>query len=90
MVLKYPEWQERYETLLLEFDPQRFATLVEAVEALIFFCLRELSTSSGAHDERQAIAEAAHTLFVIKSEILGFPGLEFILQREVRAESEPG
>ena len=88
MALKYPEWQERYEALLLEFDPQRLATLVEVVETSIFFRLRELSASPDGHDERRAIAEAAHTLLVIKSEILGFPGLEFMVQREVRAESE--
>ena len=88
MALKYPELQERYEALLLEFDPQRLATLVEGVETTMFFRLRELSVSPDEHDERRAIAEAAHTLLVIKSEILGFPGLEFMVQRGVRAESE--
>ena len=90
MTLKCPEWQERYEALLLEFDPQRLATLLEAVEADMFFRLRELSSSPDGHDERRAIADAAYSLLVIKREILGFPGLEFIDQREVRAESEPG
>jgi hypothetical protein len=55
----------------------------------MFFRLRELSTSPGEDDERQAIADAAETLFAIKREILGFPGLEFIDQKEAQAEPEP-
>ena len=89
MQMKYFEWQQHYEALLLEFDPQKLAALVEAVEAAMFFRVRELSTSPGGHDERQAIADAANTLLMIKREILGFPGLEFIDQKEARAESGP-
>jgi hypothetical protein len=90
MELKYvPKWQQRYEALLLEFDPRKIAALVEAVETAMFSRQRELSIIPDGHDEKLAIADAAASLLVIKREILGFPGLEFIDQKEVQADSEP-
>jgi hypothetical protein len=89
MVMKYSDWHRPYRALFQESDPQKLAGLVNVVETTMFFRLRELSTSSDGLDERQAIAQAASTLLTIKREILGFPGLEFIDQKEARAGSEP-
>ena len=89
MELKHPDWERPYKALFRESDPQKLAGLVEAVETAMFFRLRELSTKSDGHDELGAIADAAETLLVIKREILGFPGREFINQKGNRAEIEP-
>jgi hypothetical protein len=89
MVLKYSDWYRPYEALLQESDPQKLSGLLNVVETTMFFRLQELSTGSDGNDERQAIADAAETLFVIKRDILGFPGLEFIDQKQAQAEREP-
>ena len=89
MVLKYSDWHRPYKALLQESDPQKLAGLVNVVETTMFSRLQELSTSSDGHEEQKAIADAAETLLVIKREILGFPGLDSMDQKEARAEREP-
>ena len=87
--MEHSRWQQQYEALLLEVDPQKLTALVEEVETAMFFRFQELTTNPDGHVERHALAEAANSLLVVKREILGFPGLEFIDQKEVQADSEP-
>jgi len=89
MEMEHPKWQQKYEALLLEVDPQKLAVLVEEVETAMFYRYQELSFSSDGHDERHALAEAATSLLVVEKEILGFPGLEFINHDGARGASEP-
>ena len=86
--LKYPDWQQEYEAVLLEFDPSRLRKLVTAAETAIFFRLQALSASPDGKDERRAIKEATNTLYTIKRDILKFPGLDFDHAKTAQEASE--
>jgi hypothetical protein len=78
MPLKYPEWQQPYKSALLEFDPQKLARLVADTETAMSCRLQTLSSSPNGQDERQAIADAANALLMLKRDILQCPELDLI------------
>ena len=73
--LKYPQWQQAYEAVLLEFDPDRLRELVAALESAVFVRLH--AAKPVGSEERQAIDDATCALYTIKRDILKFPGLNF-------------
>jgi hypothetical protein len=74
--LRYPEWQLEYQDVLLETEPKKLAKRVADAEVAIFRRLQELSESHEGQAERWAIREAAHGLWAVKRDRLGFPDWE--------------
>lgn len=69
-------WQHTIEAAVNESDPEKRRETVYAAEAAIFGRLQELAPNSeGAQhqEERQAIADACKTLWILKRDALGFP-----------------
>ena len=69
----FPDWQAPLVALRGETDPDKLFEKVHKVELLILERLQVLFQGSDALDERAALAEALHTLRVIKRDKLGFP-----------------
>jgi hypothetical protein len=72
----YPEWQNEYQSALLELDRKKLPERVVASETAIFNRLQAISQSSDHQTERQAIDDALTALRVLKRENLGFPDWE--------------
>jgi hypothetical protein len=68
-----PEWQQLYEAVLLETDPQRLIALIAAVESALMNRRQELAGQSGHENELQEIKAAGQKLLLIKTEKLGWP-----------------
>jgi hypothetical protein len=71
--MKFPEWQQPLRALTEEPDPDKLFEKVHDVELLILERLQVLFQGSDGCGERAALAEALHTLRVIKRDKLGFP-----------------
>lgn len=71
--MKFPEWQEPVRALREESDPDTLFEKVHNVELLILERLQVVFRGSDGRGERVALAEALHTLRVIKRDKLGFP-----------------
>jgi hypothetical protein len=66
--LKYPSWQTPLRETLLEVDPKKLAKKIQGVEALISERLHAMASGTDHHDEREAIADAASILRVLKKD----------------------
>jgi hypothetical protein len=64
--LKYPSWQTPLQEAILELDLEKLPERIQAAENLIFERLRAIASDTDHHDERQALADAATTLRVLK------------------------
>jgi hypothetical protein len=64
--LKYPSWQVPLRKAVLEADPKKLAKRIAEVEALISERLHAFASGSDHEDEREAIANAASILRVLK------------------------
>ena len=68
-------WQERYLAALLEPDQNKLTELVLAVEDAMFHRAQELANSHADNQERTAMEQAAEKLLTLKTEKLGWPGI---------------
>jgi hypothetical protein len=68
--LKYPSWQVPLRKAVLEADPKKLAKRIAEVEALISERLRAIASGTGYQEEREAIANAASILRVLKKDEL--------------------
>lgn len=71
--LKFPEWQAPLQDLILEFDREKLAKKIQAVENLIFERQQQLNQAGNSHLEREAMQDALNIIRVIKRDKLGFP-----------------
>ncbi len=77
-----PSWQELYQQTLTVSDRQKLTELVLAVEQAIFFRAQELDRTEAGAKERAAMDQAARKLLAIKTEKLGWPGLNEVSTRQ--------
>ena len=70
---RYPEWQEQYETALLEVDRKKLPDRVTDAENAIFNRLQSLAGNADHQAERQAVKAALNGLRLLKRERLDFP-----------------
>jgi hypothetical protein len=70
-----PSWQDLYQAALVEPDRQKLTDLVLAVEEALLLRSQELTGSGLDDNERAAMTESARNLLTIKSEKLGWPGI---------------
>lgn len=70
-----PSWQDLYQAALVEPDRQKLTDLVLAVEEALLLRSQELTGSGLDDNERAAMAESARNLLTIKTEKLGWPGI---------------
>ncbi len=63
---KSQRWYQLYASALVELDPRQHIERVEATEAAIHGRLRDLQYDSDHHEERQRMADAQHTLAVLR------------------------
>jgi hypothetical protein len=68
-------WQKLYQLALVEPDRKKLAQLIITVEEGIFRRVQELTNSEADDQERAAMTEAVEKLLIIKTEILGWPGV---------------
>ena len=68
--LRYPSWQRPLQEAILERDREKLAERIQEVETIIFERLQTLSPHIDHRDERQALADAASLLRVLKKEKL--------------------
>ena len=59
-------WYQLYASALVELDPKQLIERVEATEAAIHGRLRDLQYDSDHHEERQLMADAQHSLAVLR------------------------
>jgi hypothetical protein len=59
-------WYRLYASAVVELDHKRLIERVEATEAAIHGRLRDLQYDSDHHEERQLIADAQHTLALLR------------------------
>ena len=62
--LKFPEWQEPLQDLILEFDPEKLLEKVKKVETLIIERHQQLVGAS-SQDERDALSDALSIIRVL-------------------------
>ena len=67
------DWQQKFEAVLLEADPQKLPQLVADAEAAIFLCFQSLDNSSDGHIERDALSDAIRTLRAVQTGKLHYP-----------------
>ena len=67
------DWQQQFETALLEDATEKLPELVAAAEAAIYLRLQSLVKSSDGHVERAALNDAMRTLRAIQTEKLHYP-----------------
>ena len=63
---EHEPWQLLYSAALLELDPDKLPSVLQAAEQAIQQRLASLSRSSNHHAERQAIADALQNLRVLR------------------------
>ena len=66
-------WEKAVQAALIETDETQLKKKVADAEAAIFQRLQELADSSDSAEERQALADACHSLLVVKKEVPKFP-----------------
>ena len=71
--MEYPEWQKAYREALLEVDLEKLSARIFDAEMAILVRVKALKTSSDAHWERVAIADALRGLLVLQREKLDYP-----------------
>ena len=59
-------WYQLYASALVELDPNHLIERVETTEAAIHRRLRDLQYDSDHHEERQLLADAQHSLAVLR------------------------
>jgi hypothetical protein len=83
---KYPDWQEPFEAVLRETDPQRLLELVRDADGAIFARMLALGDSPDENNELKALRDACDHLLIIKTKILNWPD-PFGGSRESQPES---
>jgi hypothetical protein len=68
---KFPEWEPQFQDAILEFDPRKLPSLVEAAATAIFMRLQSPETSP---EELRALANALRALRTIQTKRLNIPG----------------
>jgi hypothetical protein len=63
---KSQPWYRLYASAVIELDPKQFIERVDASEAAIHGRLRDLQYDSDHHEERQLMADAQHTLALLR------------------------
>ena len=63
---KSQPWFELYSAAVLEVEPDRLIERVDAAESAIHGRLRDLQYDSDHHEERQLMADAQHSLAVLR------------------------
>ena len=66
-------WQQLYEQIRAENDPEKLVTLIGAVEEALVSRGQELGRSPNHSAERNAMAQASEELLAIKTEKLSWP-----------------
>jgi hypothetical protein len=64
---KFPEWQPQFRDAIVEFDPRKLPSLVEAAANAIILRLKSPQTSP---EEVRALANALHSLRTIQAKRL--------------------
>ena len=64
---KFPEWQPQFQDAILEFDPRKLPSLVEAAATAIFMRLQSSETSP---EELRALANALRAVRAIQTKRL--------------------
>ena len=64
----YRHWQKEYQSVLVEFDPEKLPGLIKTAEAVIHQRLQQLSHDSDHHTERQVIEDALQSLHFLKKQ----------------------
>src|ERR1700686_3329493 len=59
-------WYRLYASAVIELDPKQFIERVDASEAAIHGRLQDLQHDSDHHEERQLMADAQHTLALLR------------------------
>ena len=67
---KFPEWQLQFQDAILEFDPSKLPSLVEAAATAIFMRLQSPETSP---EELRALANALRAVRTIQTKRLNIP-----------------
>jgi hypothetical protein len=67
---KFPEWQPQFQDAVLEFDPRKLPSLVEAAATAIFMRLQSPETSP---EEVRALANALRVVRAIQTKRLRKP-----------------
>ena len=68
--LKYPKWQGEFQESMVELDREKLCEKMKKFENAVFVRLKELASSSDHRNEREAIADAASTLRLLKKDKL--------------------
>ena len=68
---KFPEWQPQFQDAILEFDPKKLPSLVEAAATAIFMRLQSSETSP---EELRALANALRAVRAIQAKRLDKTG----------------
>ena len=63
---KSQPWYQLYASAVLELEPEQIIERVDAAEAAIHGRLRDLQYDSDHHEERQLMADAQHTLALLR------------------------
>jgi hypothetical protein len=61
------DWQQKFEAVLFEADPQKLSELTADAEAAIFLRFLSLDTSPDGHVEQDALGDAIRTLRTIQT-----------------------
>jgi len=69
----FPDWQPEYQAALFETDPQKRRENLYVAEIAIANRLQALTTSTGGHIERAAIADAIRNLRRLQIDTMGYP-----------------
>jgi hypothetical protein len=64
---KFPKWQPQFQDAVLEFDPRRLPSLIEAATTAIFVRLESQEAES---EELRALANALRTLRAVQTKRL--------------------
>jgi hypothetical protein len=67
------DWQQKFEAVLFEADPQKLSELTADAEAAIFLRFLSLDTSPDGHVEQDALGDAIRTLRTIQTGKLHYP-----------------
>jgi hypothetical protein len=68
---KFPEWQPQFQDTILEFDPKKLPSRVEAAATAIFMRLQSPETSP---EELRALADALRAIRAVQTKRLNSPG----------------
>ncbi len=69
---KFPEWQPQFQDAILEFDPRKLPSLLEAAATAIFMRLQSPETSP---EELRALANAMRAVRAIQTKRLNMLGV---------------